>query len=138
MFFVEQLRHEAAKRPAGTGDADGYGGLGDAEREMGGPAYSIGGRDSRSFAAGDLFRSGQFGTAISATGNDLAGGKLYQAADTSRKVETTRTDYVEQKAEQQIERLALKGNVRSPTWGLYGIAVLLLVCFLYRRIRKRE
>lgn len=64
--------------------------------------------------------------------------KLYQAADTSRKVETTRTDYVEQKAEQQVERQAMKGNVRSPTWGLYGIAVLLLVCFLYRRIRKRE
>ena len=64
--------------------------------------------------------------------------KLYQAADTSRKVETTRTDYVEQKAEQQVERLAKKGNVRSPTWGLYGLAVLLLVCFLYRRIRKRE
>ena len=58
MLFIEQLRHEAAKHPTGTDGTDGYGGLGDAEREMGGPAYSTGRCDSHPFAAGRLLRSG--------------------------------------------------------------------------------
>ena len=58
VLFIEQLRHEAAKHPTGTDGTDGYGGLGDAEREMGGPAYSTGRCDSHPFAAGRLLRSG--------------------------------------------------------------------------------
>ena len=73
VLFIEQLRHEAAKHSAGTDGADGYGEPEYAARKEAGPVYSTGGRDSRSFAAGDLFRSGQFGAAISAGGDKLAG-----------------------------------------------------------------
>ena len=73
MLFIEQLRHEATKHPTGADGADGYGEPEYAARKEAGPAYSTGGRDSRPFAAGDLFRSGQFGAAISAGGDKLAG-----------------------------------------------------------------